>query len=313
MTVPRDIPVSSSLRFRHLSWVIVASLFWQATATQADDSSASGREDASKTATTSAPMTGAPVAPVTASSTNVEPANKEVTALAFAAEHHPELISLMESLQATNPEGYRKAIHDLHKTQERIVRVTEKNPVRAAHELSMWKVDSRIRLTAARSAMGATDELRSELRSLVEQRRNLKLDWLKLDRKQAAERLAKLDADLQKSQAKEAESLSAEIDAEVDKLLNSVKKKQPRVAAAQRDAKKSKPEKSKRDPDKKDPSTTVPKSTEPAVVAPAAPSESTPSSVPSPSPEQEPKPDLGTAAPTPAPSTVPVPPSLTPQ
>jgi hypothetical protein len=161
--------------------------------------------------------------------------DQEATALAFAGEHHPELKTLVESLKTANPAGYKKAIHDLHKTSDRLGKLnSDKSKGRYEHELALWKLDSRIRLTAARSAMKDTEELRAELKSLIEQRHALNLQWLKSDKERTAARLAKLEAELKAAE----EKLPQAVDAEVDRLLKSVKTNKPKVTAALKDAKK---------------------------------------------------------------------------
>lgn len=148
--------------------------------------------------------------------------NAEAAALAFAGEHHPELKTLVESLKSANPGEYKKAIHDLARMQERLAKLQgTKASNRYDHELSLWKLDSRIRLTAARSAMKETEELRAELKTLVEQRQALAIQQLKDDRERTAARLAKIDTEIQSVDANQAQS----VDAEVDRLLRSVKSK----------------------------------------------------------------------------------------
>ncbi|RLS53809.1 MAG: hypothetical protein DWH91_13440 [Planctomycetota bacterium] len=161
---------------------------------------------------------------------------QETLALAFAGEHHPELKALIESLKSANPEGYKKAIHELTRTHDRLgkVQANSKGSDRFAHELALWKLDSRIRLTAARSAMRDTDELRAELKSLVEQRQQLALQGLRDDRARTAARLEKINRELKAAEMK----LPEAIDAEVDRLLKSVKSNKPRISAAIKDAKK---------------------------------------------------------------------------
>ncbi len=149
-------------------------------------------------------------------------ADLEAAALAFAGEHHPELKTLVESLKSANPGEYKKAIHDLARTQERLAKLQgTKAGNRHDHELALWKLDSRIRLTAARSAMKETEELRAELKTLVEQRQALALQQLKDDRERTAARLAKIDIELQAVESQPAQA----VDAEVDRLLRSVKSK----------------------------------------------------------------------------------------
>ena len=161
--------------------------------------------------------------------------DQEAQALAFAGEHHPELKSLVESLKTANPAGYKKAIHDLHRASDRLMKLNnEKSRARYEHELALWKLDSRIRLTAARSAMKDSEELRAELKALVQQRRDLHLAWLKADKERAAARVAKLEAELKDAESKNTEA----VDAEVERLLKSVKSTKPKVTAALKDNKK---------------------------------------------------------------------------
>ncbi len=148
----------------------------------------------------------------------------EASAIAFAEEHHPELKTLIESLKSANPGEYKKAIHDLARTQERFAKLQGGKPGAANrhdHELALWKLDSRIRLTAARSAMKETEELRAELKTLVEQRRALSLQLLKDERERTVARLAKIDTELQSAETNPTQA----VDAEVDRLLRSVKSK----------------------------------------------------------------------------------------
>lgn len=155
-------------------------------------------------------------------------AEVEAAALAFAEEHHSELRALVESLKSANPAAYKKAINDLARTQERLAKLRgNKAGNRHDHELALWKIDSRIRLTAARSAMKETEELRAELKELVEQRRALSLQQLQDDRERTAARLAKIDAELQSIESNPTQS----VDAEVDRLLRSVKSKHADVTA----------------------------------------------------------------------------------
>ncbi len=155
---------------------------------------------------------------------------QEAAALAFAGEHHPELKTLVESLKSANPDGYKKAVHDLYRTQEHLTKLQGTKPGAANrhdHELARWKLDSRIRLTAARSAMTDTAELKAELKTLVEQRQALSLNQLKADREHTAARLAKMDEELKVAEANPGQA----VDAEVDRLLNSAKTKKPEVTA----------------------------------------------------------------------------------
>ena len=198
--------------------LMIAALF--ASAVSADDTKDGGKKDAPKE------PGKAGVAKFVADLTP----EQEAAALAFAGEHHPELKTLVESLKSANPDGYKKAVHDLYRTQERLSKVQGNKfdtTNRYDHALALWELDSRIRLTAARNAMKDTDELRAELKTLVEKRQALVLQQLKIEREQTAARLMKIDADLLAAEANPAQT----VDAEVERLLNSAKTKKPSVTA----------------------------------------------------------------------------------
>ncbi len=198
--------------------LVIAAMF--ASAVSADDTKDGGKKDAPK-------LPGK--AGVAKFVGDLKP-EQEAAALAFAGEHHPELKTLVESLKSANPDGYKKAVHDLARTQERLSRLQGNKPGavnRYDHELALWKLDSRIRLAAARHAMSDTAELKAELKTLVEQQQVLSFKQLKVDREQTAARLAKLDEQLKAAETNPAQA----VDAEVDRLLNSAKSKKPGVTA----------------------------------------------------------------------------------
>ena len=152
----------------------------------------------------------------------------EEVALQFAGEHHPELKTLVESLKTADPAGYKLAIHDLARTHERLSRFHgNKFPERHEHELALWRLDSRIRLAAARSAMKDKEELRTELKSLVEQRQTLNVNWLKSERERTVAQLAKIDADLKAAESNQSQIVTDE----VDRVLKSANSKKQTVAA----------------------------------------------------------------------------------
>ena len=152
-------------------------------------------------------------APVTAES--------EAAILAFAREHHPELADLIEKLKSNRPQGYRQAIRELGKAQDRLTKLRSKNPERAEFELELWKVDSRIHLLTARSVMSDTvfndTDLKDQLRLLVTKRQQQHLKLLEYDRSKVAERLSKLEAQISE------ESSPHDVEKECDRLLKSAK------------------------------------------------------------------------------------------
>lgn len=160
--------------------------------------------------------------------TKAQLTDAQTSALAFAKANHPELAELLAQLQASNPRGFQSAIEELTRAQERLLRIQERTPDRYESELALWKLDSRIRLLAAQSAMSDSDGTRTELRGLLQERRELKLARLRDDQARQQARLEKLNASIAELEA----GGDAVVDAELEQLLtraqNRVREVKPR-------------------------------------------------------------------------------------
>lgn len=75
---------------------------------------------------------------------------REAAARTFAQQHHPELIQLLDKLQQDMETRYGQAIRQLYQAGERLARIKERSEEDYELQLSLWKVDSRIQLHAAR-------------------------------------------------------------------------------------------------------------------------------------------------------------------
>jgi hypothetical protein len=117
-------------------------------------------------------------------------------ALAFAAEHHPELVPLLERLRREAAAEFSAAIADLDRTRERIARLGDRQPERQAAALADWKLSSRIRLALARLATNPSAEAEAELRELVATRARDRMAAARAERERTAARLEKLTAEL---------------------------------------------------------------------------------------------------------------------
>ena len=72
-------------------------------------------------------------------------------AMAFARENHPELVPLINSLRKSRKADYNRALRDLHSAATRLGRLKERLPGdRYEQQLSIWKLDSRIKLQLAK-------------------------------------------------------------------------------------------------------------------------------------------------------------------
>ena len=154
-------------------------------------------------------------------------ADKEKAALAFAADHHSELADLLKNLKRSNREAYEKGIHQLYRDSERLARTRANNPARYDLEIELWKTESRIRLTAARTMMDESREsLKKELRQLIAHREEVKLRILKYSRERTSAQLAKIDSEIASAET----GREARIDKELESLLKSPKKRDVKSA-----------------------------------------------------------------------------------
>lgn len=118
---------------------------------------------------------------------------REQAALDFAALHHPELVTLIESLKTANPKEYQRAIRELSRTSDRLLGIKLKDSVRYELELEAWKLQSQIRLLAARLTMGPDSELEAQLRDALKEKAENQLKLYKNERETLQSRLMQLD------------------------------------------------------------------------------------------------------------------------
>jgi hypothetical protein len=154
---------------------------------------------------------------------------REAAALTFAGMHHPELASLLEQLKSSNPKGYRSAVQELFAQSERLARLQTRTPERYETELALWKLDSRIRLKAARSAMSDAAGTREELKALLLERNDLRLSLMRQDRDRQAARLEKLDASIQQMEQNREQATDNELQRLLNTARNRVKNVRPRT------------------------------------------------------------------------------------
>jgi hypothetical protein len=122
---------------------------------------------------------------------------REAAALTFVDQHHPELSDLLSLLQDQSPKDYDRAIRELFRESERLATMRERDEDRYELELELWKVNSRLRLAAARLSMGDSPELRREIRALLLEQIDARRAVLANDRQKTADRLGKLDKQLE--------------------------------------------------------------------------------------------------------------------
>lgn len=212
-----------------VAFVVTSVLFAHAIA---DDKPAKANKasDAKVTAekkTTTADKTPAKKpATVEAAKTDAEPIapKREAAAIKFAQQHHPELAELLSRLKASHPEQFTKAIRELDKTRERLEKAKDNDADRYAILLREWRLDSRVRLLAARLTMSTSEELETELRQALTERHDVRLQLMTYDREKSKTRLQKMDEQI----AEHVQNRTVNIDREFDRIKkNAEMRKKP--------------------------------------------------------------------------------------
>lgn len=160
---------------------------------------------------------------------------REAQALEFARTHHPELAELLLQLKSNDVRQYALGVLEVYRVRERLASLETKQPDRHAAELNSWKIGSRIRVLTARLTMKSDAELEQELRNLITQQVDLKVQELISERDQLAERVKALDAKIQDAQR----DREQQVQAGIEKAKSSVSK-----LRAQRDSESSNKNKS---------------------------------------------------------------------
>lgn len=169
------------------------------------------------------------------------------TVRAFVAEHHSELDSLLTDLE-DKPAAYHAAIDDLDRQRRRLVRIQQKmSPVRYERELSLWKLDSRIRLAAARASAktemgGDSRTAERELRQLLAEKAELRRLTIEEDLARAREQIERLETERQRYVGADPPFVQTE----TERLMKAAAA--ARRASARRDAAKAKKAPSRRRP-----------------------------------------------------------------
>ena len=142
---------------------------------------------------------------------------REAAAIKFAQQHHSELAELLGRLKASHPDQYTKALRELDKTRDRLEKARESDAERYAILLHEWQLDSRVRLLAARLTMSTSEELETELRQVLTDRHDVRLQLLTYDREKSKTRLLKVDEQI----AEHVQNRETSIDREFDRIKKS--------------------------------------------------------------------------------------------
>lgn len=137
---------------------------------------------------------------------------REKLALNFAKKHHRELAAILQSLKSMEQTHYKTAIWEVARDAERLGRLQQRKDERYEPSLRIWKLDSRIRLEAARFSMNQSEATEKKLSQLMLARRKAKVAYLKIDRKRSQARTDRLDEQIESISSNHEQAVAAEID-----------------------------------------------------------------------------------------------------
>jgi hypothetical protein len=144
-------------------------------------------------------------------------------------ENHGELVPLLSWLEKERPQAYQKAVGSIGRSATQISQLKNRNPDRYKTELRSWQLQSRIQLLAAQLAVKDTDEKRKELRGLVDESLDLRVDRLVDDVAAMEKRIEKMNDEIERLSS----DRSKAVDAAMEKVV--------RTSKRMRDRKKKKP------------------------------------------------------------------------
>ena len=147
------------------------------------------------------------------------------TVIEFARTHHPELAALLVQLRSARSPEFERALRQLSPEIQRLDRSLEKTPQRYESDLLAWKIESQTRLLLARWAMSKDPELEKQIRGLLKQRREIRIQLLSSEQRRLQERLATISNQI----AVANEQLDQQVDDEWQRLVR-------RTGAAQKSA-----------------------------------------------------------------------------
>jgi hypothetical protein len=102
----------------------------------------------------------------------------EADAIAFVQEHHPELVSLLQSLKSMRKKEYEMAIREIVRTKKRLETLAKREADLYVMELEAWKLKSKIDLMMAKAIARDKAFDKVVLRELLSQQvENQKKRW----------------------------------------------------------------------------------------------------------------------------------------
>ena len=118
---------------------------------------------------------------------------------AFVQEHHPELTRLLKSLEKSRPRLFDLAMRSLSNSYQRLESLQSQGKMKQYEEaLENWKLNSRIKLSAAQVAVKDTPQNRRKLETLIAQQYDSRRVALESEQARLRERLERVSELLEK-------------------------------------------------------------------------------------------------------------------
>jgi hypothetical protein len=137
---------------------------------------------------------------------------REAAALNFVERNHAELSELLAHLKTSQPKQYEQAIKEIYRVTERLAGVQERDVLHYELEVKLWTAQSRVQLLAARLKMGDSETVKKDLREALATQIEARLDVLKHQKKQAAERLAKMENDIHQLETNKEKAIERQLE-----------------------------------------------------------------------------------------------------
>jgi hypothetical protein len=154
---------------------------------------------------------------------------REAAVTKFVEKNHSELAALLAHLKTSQPKEYERAVRDLFRVTEKFAMVKERGDEQYGLELKAWKAQSRAQLLVARLKMtdpesADSEELKTQLREILTEQLQARIEVMKLERERTTARLEKLNQDIGKFE----QNREAVIDSHVNNLMNQVNANRPK-------------------------------------------------------------------------------------
>lgn len=126
---------------------------------------------------------------------------REAAVMTFVQQNHAELKELLTHLRDNRRKDYERAIRELSRDAERIGQLQDRDRKQYELELKAWTIKSRIQLLTAQLVMGDKEEIRSQLKTLLNEQFDVRSALMIRERERVQERLARLDQDIVRLEA----------------------------------------------------------------------------------------------------------------